>query len=268
MISDITKLKNLISTTNTIENGSLVVLFALKKFYETTGKLLPVVGSLPDMTSETRFYVKLKKIFEVKSKEDRKEIERLCEETIIELNKTGGDYNYLRKIIGEPHFNIIEIICKNWSQMSHFSYNKFETTIPELLELDVFEEHNKVNLIWYFLTKSAEIYNEKYGAYPEYNENKEETKKKFIEVIKNYLTGLSQDGNFDAITLEDVVSDEKFYVDEFIRNSRLFVAPCVSIVGSVASQEIIKLITYCFETINNTIIFDGINTNMSVYNMK
>ena len=43
--------------------------------------------------------------------------------------------------------------------------------------------------------------------------------------------------------------------------------PVVSIIGSIASQEIIKLITYHFETVNNTIIYDGINVILSKINI-
>ena len=52
-------------------------------------------------------------------------------------------------------------------------------------------------------------------------------------------------------------------VFEFCRMGKGYVPPIVSIVGSMASQEIIKLITYQFETVNNTIIYDGINVTLS-----
>ena len=50
----------------------------------------------------------------------------------------------------------------------------------------------------------------------------------------------------------------KDYVYEFCRMGKSYVPPCVSIIASIASQEIIKMITYQFETVNNTIIYDGL----------
>jgi len=61
------------------------------------------------------------------------------------------------------------------------------------------------------------------------------------------------------------MTDDYFY--EFCRFSNSNFPPTNSIIGSVASQEIIKLITYKFYTINNTIICDGIHNTMSIFNL-
>lgn len=55
------------------------------------------------------------------------------------------------------------------------------------------------------------------------------------------------------------------YLYEFCRFSNSLIPPAVSITGSVASQEIIKLITYKFYTVNNTVIFDMIHNCISIF---
>ena len=60
----------------------------------------------------------------------------------------------------------------------------------------------------------------------------------------------------------DLVIDNKFYY-EMCRFSNSRIAPIVSLIGSIASQEIIKLITYQFMTVNNTIILNGITSKTS-----
>ena len=42
-----------------------------------------------------------------------------------------------------------------------------------------------------------------------------------------------------------------------------YVVPFVSIIDNIVCQEIIKMITYQFETVNNTVIYDGINVTLS-----
>ena len=65
--------------------------------------------------------------------------------------------------------------------------------------------------------------------------------------------------------LENELNEDNTF--EFCRMGAGYVPPVVSIIGSIASQEIIKLITYHFETVNNTIIYDGINVILSKINI-
>ena len=44
-----------------------------------------------------------------------------------------------------------------------------------------------------------------------------------------------------------------------------YVVPFVSIIDNIACQEIIKMITYQFETVNNTIIYVEIGVNLSIF---
>ena len=61
------------------------------------------------------------------------------------------------------------------------------------------------------------------------------------------------------------ISNLNDYLFEFCRFGHSLLPPCVSIIGDIASQEIIKLITYQFETVNNTIIYNGIGVNLSCF---
>ena len=63
--------------------------------------------------------------------------------------------------------------------------------------------------------------------------------------------------------IENLLTEDNAF--EFCRMGKGFVPPVVSIIGSIASQEIIKLITYQFETVNNTVIYDGINVTLSKF---
>jgi hypothetical protein len=58
---------------------------------------------------------------------------------------------------------------------------------------------------------------------------------------------------------------EDIFFHEFCRNSKSVVVPVTSMIGSMASQEIIKMITYQFKSISNTIVFDSIHNTTSLF---
>ena len=237
-------------------------MFALKNIYQKDG-WLPVNGGLPDMTSETNYYINMKKIYEKRAKEDKESVIKEVEKILSNL----GESDEYMPIIADPRFNLIDIICKNWSQMSLFKYSEFETHLPITAELDYYEQHSLQNIIWYFLTKASELYNDKYGHYPVYSSNKEEYSKikiAFLSQIKEYFNS----GEFPEIINLPMEKIEEKCIDEFLRNSRLLITPVISIVGSNAAQEIIKLLTFSFETVNNTILFDAMNVCITNHEMK
>lgn len=271
-IHDESRFKRLLNQSNPIMKACFIVIKSLKLYYETY-KSLPLVGSLPDMTSETMFFIRLKKIYEDKSKKDRKDLMVIVKKVLEEYNQLLNDS--LKYIYGND-FNVFDLICKNWSQLNYHEFSLFETSLPDLSSIDAYDEKDKTNLIWYILFKSSEIYYVKYGKYPgkylfdkDFHEEKDEFLNEydsFKAVISHYLENSQfKERNVFCRTVEEIPD---YMIKEFLRNSRLTVIPLVSIIGAISSQEIIKLLTYSFETINNTIIFNGIDVSSSVFNMS
>ena len=161
-------------------------------------------------------------------------------------------------------FKFIEGICKNWPQISLIQYPfvKEEYSGVYYNSNDFDEEFQRINFIWYLLIKSADIFFEKYNRYPgQYLKNEtfdsdvilfKECFKDFI-CIENKVIPFELPENFED------------YVYEFCRFSNSKIVPANSIISSIAAQEAIKLITYQFKTIDNTLIFDGINSTISVF---
>jgi hypothetical protein len=158
----------------------------------------------------------------------------------------------------------IEIICKNWPQISLFHYSsiKDEELSTNFCFNELDEDFQKTNFIWYMLIKSADIFHEKYDRYPGQNldhDNFHSDISLLKDCFKQYL---SINNKVVPFELPENFED---YVFEFCRFSNSNVAPANSIISSIASQEIIKLITYQFKTINNTLIFDGVNSTISIF---
>ena len=155
---------------------------------------------------------------------------------------------------------VINILNKNWPQASLFIYpdNDLEEegkNFTPLSEDD--EEHHFLNFVWYLLFRASDKFFNKNKRYP--GQNIDDFKKdipELFELLKEEKKKISVEFDLGKFLTEDNVF-------EFCRMGKGYVPPIVSIVGSITSQEIIKLITYQFVTVNNTIIYDGINVTTS-----
>ena len=119
------------------------------------------------------------------------------------------------------------------------------------------ENFQKLNFVWYLLFRASEEFEKKNGRYP--GQNTDDFKKdvpELFNLLKSEYEGLSIKPNLG----EELNENNAF---EFCRMGKGDVPPIISILGSMTSQEIIKLITYEFETVKNTVIYDGINVTLS-----
>ena len=65
-------------------------------------------------------------------------------------------------------------------------------------------------------------------------------------------------------TIKDIPEE---HINEFLRNSNTKPITSASIIGSIASQEIIKLITYSFDTSLSTVIFNSADVTLSTFDI-
>lgn len=215
------------------------------------------------MASESNHYIELKLIYEKKAELDKSNFINIIEKFV----DSNGYSNYLKDIANKD-YNIVDIICKNWPHISLNEYSKFEDKLCSTYEFEMYDENVKRNIKWYILTKASENYFSKYKEYPKFKMGKSELSN-FVDEIKSFYESDETKSLADSISIEELtnLSETEFLV-EFLRNSKLQPAPIISILGSIMSQEAIKLLTLCFKPINNTLIFNGIDTTISVFEMK
>jgi hypothetical protein len=218
------------------------------------------------MISDTDTYITLKKMFETKGKQDREIIKNIIKKVLIDISwsneiKKQHVMSFFDNIeTSDP--NYIDIICKNYPQILVYKYStlKEELNTPFSHDIDLWEDHNKMNFIWYILIKSSEIFYKQLNRYPgeikDFTSDIDPLKKCIDEFISHEKNSQL---NFDTCEIKDD------HIYEFCRFSNSKIPPVVSVVGSMVSQEAIKLITYQFKTIENTIIYDGINSTISTF---
>ena len=254
--------KDLFSKSNNYMKLFFVYFISLKKFFEKN-KTYPLCGSIPDMISNTKNFISLKQIYNTKAKNDHKEMRDMVNNEIKEnKNLLSEDKKELDKLVNNltnDQIDIVDILNKNWPQVSLFVYpdNEFEEEAKNFDPDQFDEQFQQLNFVWYLLFRASDKFFAKNKRYP--GRNIDDFKKDvptLFGLLKEEYNKLSSKPNLG----NELNEDNTF---EFCRMGRGYVPPVVSIVGSIASQEIIKLITYQFETVNNTIIYDGINVTLS-----
>ena len=236
--------------------------YSLKKFFNKY-QSYPLCGSIPDMISNTANFINLKKIYNSKAEKEHKEMRELITVEIKE-NKylTEEEKKCLDSLVNNlslDKIDIVDILNKNWPQTSLFVYPD-NTQEKEGKNLDIYqidEDFQKINFVWYLLFRASDEFEKKNGRYPG---DKIDDFKKDIPELFNLVKS-----EYEGLTNKPEIGEQlnENNVFEFCRMGRGDIPPIISIVGSMTSQEIIKLITYEFETVNNTVIYDGINVTLS-----
>jgi amyloid beta precursor protein binding protein 1 len=111
---------------------------------------------------------------------------------------------------------------------------------------------------WYIACRCVEMFRTKHSRYPG---DTKETLQKDIEAMSLYVP------NF----IKNLGADESFefnydYIHEIARYSNSCLHNVGAVLGGVAAQEAVKLITEQYTPLNHTFIFDGAHAKSQVFN--
>jgi amyloid beta precursor protein binding protein 1 len=199
---------------------------ALKQFVAKNDGFLPVTGELPDMDSATENYITLKSIYLAKSKCDTSSFTQELEEV---LSTITSDY-----IVDHE---AIKIFVKNAKHL-YFAQNKCRPldahNLKQVITGDL--SQNNMILLAIFLVQRFIILH------------------KYFPTMNDLETLLS-----DAVHL--VTKDNiKDILAEILRSQGKELNNICSLLGGIAGQEAIKLITSQYIPLDNTLVFDGLRS--------
>ncbi|KAG5047576.1 NEDD8-activating enzyme E1 regulatory subunit AXR1-like [Glycine soja] len=222
-----------------------VLVTALKDFIANEGGGdAPLEGSIPDMTSSTEQYVNLQNIYHAKAEADFLVIECLVRST---LKKIGRDSNSISK-------STIKSFCKNARKLKVCRYRLIEDEFnsPNLPELQKYltDEDYSIAVGIYILLRAVDRFAANYNSFPgQFDSAMDED----IPRLKSTAIGLLNDLGCNGATLaEDLIN-------EMCRFGAAELHAVAALVGGIASQEVIKLITRQFVPMSGTYIFNGID---------
>ncbi|CAJ1979051.1 unnamed protein product [Sphenostylis stenocarpa] len=222
-----------------------VLVAALKDFITNEGGgEAPLEGSIPDMTSSTEQYVHLQNIYHAKAEADFLVIEGLVRST---LKKIGRDSNSIPR-------STIKSFCKNARKLKVCRYRLIEDEFnsPNLPDLQKYltDEDYSIAVGIYILLRAADRFAANYNSFPgQFDSAMDED----IPRLKSTAISLLNDLGCNGATLaEDLIS-------EMCRFGAAELHAVAALVGGIASQEVIKLITRQFVPMSGTYIFNGID---------
>lgn len=231
-----------------------VLVAALKEFIANEGEGdLPLDGSIPDMTSTTDFYVTLQTIYQEKAESHVSSVESRAK-------------NLLKQIGRDPHSiskSTIKQFCKNARNIRVVRYpaleDEFKTLVgQELQKLIELEENSNANL--YVLLRGVDQFASTYNRYPGiFEDDLEEDATKLKAIATTLLNKMVGVGG--AALSDDLIN-------ELCRFGASEIHTVASIIGGIASQEAIKLITKQFTPLPGILIYNGIDSTTSVLQLK
>ncbi|KAI8911111.1 hypothetical protein EDD86DRAFT_204419 [Gorgonomyces haynaldii] len=202
---------------------------ALKQFIEKYGEL-PLAGVLPDMKADTDSFVALQTVYRQKAQEDITKLKQLIQGNAI------------------PDEDI-QRFCKNCSLLQVIDYNSLENEYKQTqISQDELSES-----VFYFLFRSCNKFRQEHGRWPGDASEWEQDIPKVQQIFENLLKSFG----LDPSGFED-------QVHEIVRCGGAELHNIASIIGGMASQEIIKLITHQYVPTDNTVIFNGVSSTTAV----
>jgi len=229
-----------------------VLVRALKDFVDAEGEgLLPVSGGIPDMTATTEFYIQIQKIYQQKAADHAAAVSKRVKATL--------------QAVGKPEDSIseddIKKFCKHAAFLNCLNYRSLDderhpsTAKSSLIASEIADENSHMN--WFVALRAADRFYTAHGRYPG-NEDKQ------IEGDLPVLKKITEDMLREIHVATDL--DERF-LGEIIRFGNSELHPIASLIGGVASQEVIKLVTHQYVPLNNTFIFNGLNSSSRTYQL-
>eukprot|EP01132_Coremiostelium_polycephalum_P005270 gene5270-6561_t len=137
------------------------------------------------------------------------------------------------------------------SLAEEFESPKVQTIVSELQQPDS-------SLVFYIVLRCIDRFYQTYNRYPGFNDEEIDSD---ITLLKSTLTSYLQEYSIPI----SLVKDD--YIAELTRFGACELHNIASLMGGITSQEIIKLVTHQYVPLNNTFIFNGIDSTASPFNL-
>jgi len=225
---------------------------AVKHFVENEGQgKLPLMGTIPDMTSDTLSFIDLQYIYREKSLEDAAIVKQHLHANLTKLGLS-------KERISDDD---IKNFCKHTLFLQVIRYS---TIVDEQDSSKVDKNSIAMSLVdqlsgddspgegcWYIALRAADKFHQAHGRYPgektdSYGQDFEDLRKFADEVLKDLEIDPSQ------------VNDA--YLKELCRFGNSQIHNIAAILGGISAQEVIKLVASQWVPLDNTFIFNGINS--------
>lgn len=276
---------------------------ALKRFLKENEDRPPLEGTIPDMTSDTKTFVALQEAYrhqagidrskfteyiseileqcKIKSNGCRVVVEMPSDEEIVTFCKNARDIRILETRPLYAEYQCQDPCSPNVTALSK-SLNLDPTTIPnfdtlqaesrEDLLMSTMDPYDtdpiQTPLLWFIALRACDAFYDRHGHYPGKHDQTLALEADVNEVYKLMIDVVGNLGLKDCeFIAETFLNDErgKDVAREVVRYDEAEIHTIAAVMGGVASQEAVKLITGQYVPLDDTYVYNGIASTAGVY---
>lgn len=214
----------------------------------------PLHGAIPDMTASTNLYVQLQRLYHDQAAQDVAEMKQLLpanfsEEDVHTFCRNVFSLDILRTRTLEEEYNPVndEEVTEEWN----------------MLLMDPYEVPEHTPFLWYMAVRACHLFYDKHGRYPGTIEKYQED----VVPLQDCIVQIAKDMKLhdNELVQQALMGANKKYAQEMVRCANAELHCVASVLGGVASQEAVKIITGQYVPLNNTYIYNGIASTGGVY---
>lgn len=225
-----------------------------------TGGLLPLPGQLPDMTSDTSTFIQLQQVYQAKATEDRALFSACVDAVLSGLGADAAAISPEERAKFCLHANSLRV-CRHRSlqeELDPSSANK--EAIAEAVMEGVGDSTAQCPLLWYVTLRACDRFHAEAGRYPGSQAGmSQEALDEDAAKVWLLTSALVQEL---GVELPALAED---HAHEMVRYGAGELHNVAALIGGVASQEAVKLITAQYVPLNNVYVWNGITCAGSVY---
>jgi len=230
-----------------------ILVNATKQFVENEGGgLLPLMGSIPDMTSDTQTYIALQEVYQKKAQDD---IEAVTRYVAANLSRVGKSVDSISQ-------EEIKLFCKNalYLRLVRTSSlnQEYAKETARLEDMASALEDPDTNLVYYFLLRSVDRFWADKNRFPGWQDDQVQPD---IPLLKAHVEGLLTELGLNTSAVSESA------IHEMCRFGAAELHNIAALLGGVVAQEVIKVLTHQWVPINNTLIYNGMNSTTTVFSL-
>ena len=228
---------------------------ALREFREDNEGLLPVPGTLPDMTATTTMFIQLQKCFTEKAVQDYALFSSKVDAILLRIDREPESISEIDR----------HLFCSNSIDLVVIRYRTLQQELESPNQVFGFDEDEFSNpplppnmnpIVWYLFWRCCDQIYSNTGKYP--GQNPEASEEELLAEEEKLLKAAKSlvDLKFkDSIPISAITAD---VAKEMIRFGATEIHNISALIGGLAAEESVKLLTQQYQPLNNTFVFNGI----------
>ncbi|KAL7536428.1 hypothetical protein ACHAXR_007154 [Thalassiosira sp. AJA248-18] len=276
---------------------------ALKRFLKQNDDYPPLEGTIPDMTSDTTRYVALQEAYQQQAGKDRSAVSELVKSLLEECKqKSNGcdlrvstptddevltfckNARYLRILETRPLYaeyklqdpaspvvsNLSKTLSSSMDNMPNFESIQSDARDDLLMStMDPYEtDPVHTPMLWWIALRACDAFYDRHQHYPGKHDQELALEADANEVYKCMVQIATSMGLAECDLIKEHLLDQvkgKDLAREVVRYDEAEIHNIAAVVGGVASQEAVKLITGQYVPFDDTYVYNGIVSTAGVY---